>query len=658
MKYLKKKAFNNIENKVQEESEAYSVEASQFNISKKAKKLVKKSPIEYTPGECFGDRYQIIKEIGRGTTGRVYLALDKKMNKVVALKLFNPDLSSKRWSIIAETVKNEWQQAKDMHPERLSKLYDIGEISNIKYISMRYIPRGGLKKFQFKKLLLIVSTALLFIIAFIVYLTIIKSDGSQSILAPSANKSIVVLPFKDLSTAQDQEYFCDGVTEAIIYKLSQLKELKVISMNSIRRNSDTEKDIKEICNNLGVDIILAGTVQKNDRTIRVRVSLINANDDTYIWSNTYEQKLENVFTIQDKAAESIANALQVELLPDSFANNKTGEPKNTEAWEYYLKGMHFINRKYSISHKEEDFETAVNMFARATQIEPEYALAYWGLGMAYESRYVLTKNTKDLELMLKSCEEAYQLKPNLAETHLAMGWVNFYKGDIDRAYQSFKSAYKANPNSPLVNFHIGSFLNSIGLKSAATTYYLRATMHDPLFIWNYILLSDCFMNIGKYGKAAIYINKGLEIEPDNFQLHLINIKYFVFTNKYSEAEKVLSKAEKLKPDSPHLNSYKALVIAAKGEREESLKLIKDGPQYSYVATSVYSLLGMEDKAIKYITKGINSGFEFEMAYLYPHSFLINNPCYDNLRNNPQFKKILKRQKTAHEDKSKKYGNLY
>ena len=653
MKYLKKKSINNIENKIREENEAYAVEASQFNTPKKAKKLIKKSPIEYIPGEYFGDRYQIIKEIGRSSTGRVYMALDKKMNKVVALKLFNPDLSSKRWSIIAETVKNEWQRAKDNHPERLSKLYDIGEIGDIKYISMLYIPRGGLKKFKFKKLLLFFSTVLLIIIASIVYFTVIKSDAGRPGLTVSVNKSIAVL-----STTQDQEYFCDGMTEAIIYKLSQLKELKVISMNSVRRYKDTEKDIKEISKDLGVETILAGTIQKNDQTVRVSVHLINAKDNTNIWSNTYGQKLENVFTIQDKTAESIAKALQVKLLPDSFADNKTGEPKNAEAWEYYLKGMHFINKKYSMSHKEEDFETAVKMFERATEIEPEYALAYWGLGMAYESHYVLTKNEKDLDLMLKSCEEAYQLKADLAETHLAMGWANFYKGDVDKAYQNFKSAFKINPNSPLVNFHIGSFLNSIGLNGAAIKYYSRATMHDPLFIWNHVLLSDCFMYIGKYKKAAIYINKGLEIEPDNLQLYLSNIKYFVFINKYNEAEKILSKAEKMEPGSSRIQSYKALVLAAKGEREKSLKLIKEEPPYSYIATSVYSLLGMKDKAIKYITKGINSGLEFKMTYLYSYSFLINNPCYDNLRDDPRFKKILKRQKKDYEDKSKKYGKLY
>jgi TolB-like protein/Tfp pilus assembly protein PilF len=657
MKYLKKKSFDNIENKIREENEAYTVETSQFNTPKKTKKLIKKSPIEFVPGEYFGERYHIIKEIGRGDTGRVYMALDKKMDKVVALKLFNPDLSSKRWSIIAETVKNEWHRAKDMHPERLSKLYDIGEIGDIKYISMRYIPRGGLKKYKFKNLLFLFSTVLLVIIASIVYFTVIKSDTGRPGFTAAVNKSIAVLPFKDLSTAQDQEYFCDGMTKAIIYKLSQLKELKVISMNSIRRNNGTEKDIKEICNNLGVDTILAGTVQKNDRTIRVRASLINAKDDTHIWSNTYEQKLENVFSIQDKTAKAIADALQVKLLPDSFANNKTREPKNAEAWEYYLKGMHYTYKKYDISYNEEDFETAVRMFEKALEIDQNYALAYWGLGMAYESHYVLTKNEKNLHLMLKSCEEAFQLKPDLAEAHLGIGWVHFYKGDIDKAYQSFKRAFEMESNSPLINFHIGSFLNSIGLSEAAIKYYTRAAMRDPLFIWNHILLSNCFMYIGKYEKAAIYITKGKEIEPDNLMINLNDIKYLIYTKKYDDAQKVLSYLNELELNSPLIGQYKAWLYAVKGEREKAINLIKDEPPYSYIATSVYSLLGMKDKAIKYITEGINSGLELKMAYLYSYSFLINNPCYDNLRNDPRFKKILKRQKKDYEDKLKKYGKL-
>jgi adenylate cyclase len=656
MCYLKKKSTNN-KNVFREDSEVYAVQIPPFVANKKTKKLIKKSQIEFAAGEHFGERYKIIKEVGRGSTGRVYMALDKKMNKVVALKLFSPELSEKKWSIIAETVKSEWQHAKDMHPERLSKLYDIGEIGTVKYISMRYIPREGLKRFKSKKVILLYSTVFLVIIASILYFLLLKGDANQPAIAISAKKSIAVLPFKDLSLQKDQEYFCDGMTEAIINKLSQLEELKVISMNSVRHFKDTKKDIKEIGKDLGVETVLAGTIQKNDRTIRVRASLINANDDTHIWSKTYDQKLENVFTIQDKTAEAIANALQVKLLPDTLANYKTREPKNPEAWEYYLKGMYFIDNKYSFTNKEKDFETALRMFKKALEIDQNYALAYWGLAMAYESCFVEKQDIKYLELMIKNCEKAYNIDANLAEAQLGIGWAYFYKDDLDKAFQSFNQALIIAPDSLLTNCHMASFISSIGLNNKAIEYCSKALTRDPLFVWNYILLAKFYTNTGDFKKGIVYIKKGLEIEPDNLKLYIGYAKLSIWTKKYDEAENILDRAEKIDPGNPIIKRYKAWIYAAKGEREKALALIEGEEPYRYEITSIYSLLGMKDEAIKYIKEGIKIGYKYNWVYVYSYQLLVNNPCYDSLQDDPRFQEIVKNEKKKYEEKLLKYGTL-
>jgi adenylate cyclase len=656
MCYLKKKSNNN-KNEFREDSEIYTVQIPPFIVNKKAKKSIKKSQIEFVAGEHFGERYQIIKEVGRGSTGRVYMALDKKMNKVVALKLFNPELSEKKWSIIAETVKSEWEQAKDMHPERLSKLYDIGEIGTVKYISMRYIPREGLKRFKSKKVILLYLAVFLFIIASILYFLLLKGDANQPAIAISAKKSIAVLPFKDLSLQKDQEYFCDGMTEAIINKLSQLEELKVISMNSVRHYKDTKKNIKEIGKDLGVETILAGSIQKENGIIRVKAQLTDIRNNADIWSDSYDQKFENVFTIQDKTAEAIANALQVKLLPDTLANYKTREPKNPEAWEYYLKGMYFIDTKYSFTNKEKDFETALHMFKKALEIDPDYALAYWGLAMAYESYFVEKQDTKYLELMLKNCEKAYKINPNLAEAHLGIGWAYFYKDDLDKAFQSFNQALIIDPNSLLTNFHMASFISSIGLNNKAIEYCSKALARDPLFVWNYILLAKFYTNTGNFKKGIVYIKKGLEIEPDNLQLYIGYTKLSIWTKKYDKAENILDKAEKIDPGNPIIKRYRAWIYAAKGEREKALALIEGEESYKYEITSIYSLLGMKDEAIKYIKEGLKIGYKYNWVYVYSCQLLKNNPCYDSLRDDPRFQEILKNEKKKYEEKLLKYSTL-
>jgi tetratricopeptide (TPR) repeat protein len=260
--------------------------------------------------------------------------------------------------------------------------------------------------------------------------------------------------------------------------------------------------------------------------------------------------------------------------------------------------------------------------------------------------------------MLRAYEKAYEIDPNLAEANLGLGWAYFYKEDLDRSYQFFKRALEIDSNNPSINFYVGSFLRSIGLYSQAIEYYSRAIELDPLNITSHRLRAVCYWYIGEFEEAAIYIKRALEIEPDDVRLYLVYARQLIMMKMYEQAEKELEKAEKLKPDYSRLQYFQAWLLAAKGEKEKALALIRtaDFP-YLYHVTSIYSILGMKDQAIKGISEGIDKGFHDIKDYLYSYPFLISNPFYDNLRDEPRFKEIVKREKKKYEQKLEKYGGL-
>ena len=499
-------------------------------------------------------------------------------------------------------------------------------------------------KFNLKKLFI----PALVVIALAIMLVIIWK------FIPPGKPSIAVLPFKDKSLQRDQEPLCEGMTDDVITKLCSLNpEWKVISKHSVMRYKDTDKDIKEIGQELDVATVLKASLQIEKNIIRVNAELVNTKDGSLLWSDTYERELESVFEVQDDISRAIAGELKVELMPDTFEALKTREPTDIEAYDYYRWGEHY-EVKYRNSGNEEDFEAGVRNYKEAFEIDPNYALAYWGLANAYEHHFHRQNSDKDRELMLNYWLIAHKIDPNLAETNVGLGWAYFYKEDLDSAYQYYKKALEIDPNNSLINFHIGSFLYSIGLHRQAIEYYSKCLERDPLYVRAYRLCAISYMYIGEFDKAAIRIKKALEIESNDFGLHRDFARNLIMMKKYDQAQQVLARAEKIKPDDPRIQHHLAWILAAKGEKEKALELIKDAVPYRYEVTSIYSLLGMKDEAIKYINEGIEKGFESEQTYLYSYPILVDCPFYDDLRDDPLFQEIVKIEKEKYEYKLKKW----
>ncbi len=460
--------------------------------------------------------------------------------------------------------------------------------------------------------------------------------------------SIAVLPFVDLSPQRDQEYFCDGMTDEIILKLSKLSDLKVISRTSVMRYKNTEKDIREIGQELGVATIMEGSIRKEENNIRISAQLINVEDGFHLWSDKYDRKLESIFEVQEDVSRSIANALMREKLTvDSLdAAISTNRPSKIEAYDYCLRGWYFTNSKYAISFKEADFQTALKMFSKAIEIDPNYAYAYCGIGFAHQNHYTVTRSEEDLDLVIKNCKKSYELEPNLVCSNTALAWVYYIKGDYDKAYKSFKKAMSINSNISLVIYLIAHFYRQIGLFQKAIKHCSRATELDPFYPIFYSVLARCFIDIGELEKAEISIGKAYELEPESIWIILDRCLLLIKMRKYIEAEESIAKAERLHPRISNIQTFKSLVHAAKGEKDKALALRRNG--------AVYSLLGMKEEAIQYIENELKKDYEHhDCSYI----SLLSSPFYDSLRDDPRFHEILKNAKQKYEERLIKFGDL-
>jgi adenylate cyclase len=494
--------------------------------------------------------------------------------------------------------------------------------------------------------LAILAAALLLVVGFIFISRNLKKarPAEEAIPQTQWKNSIAVLPFADLSAGKNQGPFCDGMTEDIIGRLSRVGDLKVISRSSVIPYKNTDKSIKDIARELGVASILEGSIQREGDMIRVNAQLIDAASGFHLWSDKYDRKLAGVFAIQDEISLAIADALKVKLSADSLAAYKTGQTENMELYELYLQGMYFISSNYVLTYREEDFAKARQIFQKAIEADPGYARAYIGLCWAYWHKYVMTSSEEDYNQLVANAEKAYELAPELSDAVFFKGFLHFLKDEYGPAFEKFQVALGKDPNSFLGNLGIGYCYQVLGLYRTAIPYNSKAIELSPYYFWSKVILAWCFDGIGESAKGEQHFLDALKLNPENPFALVYYADHLTEAGKYDEAEKMIREVERVAPDFRLLRLQKALLLAAQGEKEKALALTRG-------SSLVCSLLGMKDEAIQIMQKSIDKGGS------YPYLRLVNNPFYNNLRDDPRFKKIVAQSKEKYEEFLRKYGNL-
>ena len=256
--------------------------------------------------------------------------------------------------------------------------------------------------------------------------------------------SIAVLPFFNIGTEKNNDYFSEGLTEEIIMNLSKLQMLRVVPRGSTMRYVKEGKTHKQMAGDLGVQYLLEGSVRRHGKDLRITAQLIDTNYDTYLWSETYRGTLEDIFEIQEKVATEIVLALEVRLSPDEKQNLKKRYTENTEAYQLYLQGRFFWNKR-----SEEGMKTAIKYFEKAIEKDEHYALAWAGIADSY-SLLGEFGNIPRKELYPKAeaaVNKALEIDDQLAEVHTSLAsFLMLKKWDWANAEKEFKIALELNPN--------------------------------------------------------------------------------------------------------------------------------------------------------------------------------------------------------------------
>jgi len=328
---------------------------------------------------------------------------------------------------------------------------------------------------------------------------------------------LVVLPFVNLGPIDD-EYFADGITDAITARLAGIHGWGVISRQSAMQYRDREKSAKQIAEELGIEYILEGTVQRerpSDPTSRVRIipQLIRASDDTHVWVETYDDNMSEVFRLQSDVAEQVAQALDIKLLEPERQALESSPTANIEAYEYYLRGNEYVHR----SILENDFRIATRMYEKAVELDPTFALAYVQLSRAHSRMYWFNYDRSDARLAMakETVDRAFQLNPNLPEAHLALGHY-YYHGhlDYDRALEQFAIVRKSQPNNSNLLSFIGFVQRRQGKYEQALANIKKASELDPLSCHVAWEVGVTFMFLRRYSEAERYYERAISLAPD------------------------------------------------------------------------------------------------------------------------------------------------
>ena len=323
----------------------------------------------------------------------------------------------------------------------------------------------------------------------------------------TADKSIAVLAFADLSPDGDQEYFSDGVSEEILNGLAQIPDLHVTSRSSAFSFKGKGVDIPTVARQLGVANVLEGSVRKSGKHIRITAQLIDARNGFHLWSETYDRELEDIFAVQDEISTAIVLALKGHLGLKVEAAPRVISAANTEAHEAYLRGRHLVNQSTSFGRQE-----AIREFEKAISLDPDYVLAHAELALA-----VITRSGSESEAVVKAAphvERAMALDPTLAEAHAAAGFLAWRQSKGEDALTHFRHAIQINPNYVIVYLWMGNLLN-FDLGRYDEAFQMRATAFrlDPLSIPTIVFYVQALIERNRLEEADRELEKFASIYP-------------------------------------------------------------------------------------------------------------------------------------------------
>ena len=527
------------------------------------------------------------------------------------------------------------------------------------------------QKITLKEIILHTSVVLCAAIGFVFYVSHPKIDP----ITIEAN-SIAVLPFENLSSSKEDEYFSDGVTEDILTQLSKIEKLKVVSRTSVMQYKNTTKSIREIGKELGVETILEGSVRRSENRVRIVGQLIDAKNDKHLWAETYDRDLKDIFLIQTEVATKIAASLKTELSSKDKEKLKWNPTKDVNAYGFYLEGRDHYNR-----YKLNENEKAIVLFRKALDLDPAYALAYTGLADAFAQKAgIFGSDEAWYDSSIKMSNKAIELNPNLAEAYKSIGVVYAYRGKFHSAIDYYSKALELNPNFGAAINNIGSMYWWLGRYDEAYPWAVKSIQVDPArascystlgliytglaldsaaekwYITSIDLLPNlireenlvkCYITTRNYDKARKYIQNNLKESPGDIGIlevaGLVELNAGDFQKAKVLYDSVYSQKPAKKESSSEyafvlwkLNKKKEAAIIFKNASQEAEDIIKQGNEEfnsPYILAQINAVLGNKELAYKWFQQAINNGWR-------QYKMTLNDPLFENIRNEDRFKTMI------------------
>ncbi|SFS55694.1 TolB amino-terminal domain-containing protein [Zhouia amylolytica] len=477
---------------------------------------------------------------------------------------------------------------------------------------------------------IVYPVVILLIIIFGVGYTLLNTDNTQSSTREiPIEKSIAVMPFQNLSAEEQNQYFVDGLVDDLINRLSRVQGISVISRTSSNVYRERASiTIPQIAEELNVNYIIEGSVQRDADQIRINIQLLNAKDDDQIWSHIYDRELNDIFSTQTEIAMTVTSAMHLALTPEQTKELSSSGTKNIKALEYYQLGR-FHHDKMS----KESMQIAMSYFKEAINEDPNYARAYLGLADAFNislDKPLEPNIEKKRALALKALE----LDENLGEAHAILALCYEAEKNWKGAASAYMKAINLEPNSPRILRAYSQFSYLIGNKKEARMYIDKAIKNDPLSFLNHHYSAFIYANEEQYEETLeeIIICEELSNNQSWMLIGKSHVNYVL--GNVSEAVDALKKYAEIAYPKDHSKEIDSIYSIKGYEGLLEWQITKTNfPQYQ---SELYAYLGDEEMSISALERA------FDENSL--NDYFVVRPCYKDYVNNPRFKAIVKKKK--------------
>jgi TolB-like protein/DNA-binding winged helix-turn-helix (wHTH) protein/Tfp pilus assembly protein PilF len=453
-------------------------------------------------------------------------------------------------------------------------------------------------------------------------------------------RSLAVLPLDNLSAEASQNYFADGMTDELITHLAHISALRVISRTSVMPYKGARKPLPQIARELNVDAVVEGTVLRSGDQVRITAQLIEAATDKHLWSQSYEGEFRDTLALQNRVARAIADEIRISLTPQEQAALKRVKVVNPEAYESYLKGRYFWNKRTA-----EGLKAARAYFDQAIEEDPNYAQAYSGLADTYallgDWQYAVMTPKEALPKAKAAAARALELDSAQGEAHNSLAFVlDGFDWDLDAGGKEFRRAIELSPGYATAHHWYAWHLSLLGQYDEAIAEMRKAEDLDPLSLIINADLAELLVLAHSYDESIRQSRKTLEMDANFALAHNQLGQAYLGKHMYDEAVGELQKAVQLSGRSPTCVANLARAYAALNRHAEAIELLQDlkkrsAPGYSHApeVAMIYAALGDKDQAMTWLENGYEERF---------NPGVLLRPGFDPIRSDSRFQRLVHR----------------